>query len=552
MLGWEFPPFITGGLGTACAGLTRALAKQGTDLTFVLPGPADPDAVEHMQIIAPGLITSPACTTHEPSQQPSTVDASATPHNVAADPVDADPVDADPVDADPVAKPLESPQAPSHHGTAAERPTPTTANLDVNTNTGAYASAYGPGTQSTPAEAVQWAAESDAILQKAHGDSSRSFVDHRSERTTRAHPITQGQPNGTPPYQQDTPHQGPHNISADHTTPIDLGDADDLLGEPRAGDTGGNDIIDEVRQFADFANAAVANLEFDVIHAHDWLTWPAALRIARRTGKPLIVHVHSTEFDRSGESVHPVIHDIERRGMLGAMRVITVSQLTHNIVVERYGVDPAKVTVVYNGVEIDPLDSGLKPIGRREKIILYFGRITRQKGPEFFIRAAARVLERRQDVRFVVAGSGDLYQRCVELAAELGIGQHFLFTGFLQGTDIQRVFSMADLFVMPSVSEPFGIAPLEAMSHDVPVLISKSSGVSEVLTHALKVDFWDTEAMADKMLAVLRYPPLGRTLRRSGPMDIRRLTWDDAARKCRKAYEEVAAAMGSAVHQTPA
>ena len=177
------------------------------------------------------------------------------------------------------------------------------------------------------------------------------------------------------------------------------------------------------------------------------------------------------------------------------------------------------------------------------KIILYFGRITRQKGPEFFIRAAARVLELRQDVRFIVAGSGDLYSRCVELAAQLGIGQHFLFTGFLRGGDIQRVFAMADLFVMPSVSEPFGIAPLEAMSHDVPVLISKSSGVSEVLTHALKVDFWDTEAMADRMLAVLRYPPLGRTLRRSGPLDLRRLTWDDAARTCKTTYEECLRAM---------
>jgi glycogen(starch) synthase len=216
-------------------------------------------------------------------------------------------------------------------------------------------------------------------------------------------------------------------------------------------------------------------------------------------------------------------------------------------VIRRYGVNPDKVTVVYNGVAIDPIASGVRPIGRREKIVLYFGRITRQKGPEYFIRAAARVLEVQPTVRFIVAGSGDLYQRCIELAAELGIGQYFLFTGFLRGADIDKIFAMADLFVMPSVSEPFGIAPLEAMGHDVPVLISKSSGASEVITHALKVDFWDTEAMADKIVAVLRHPPLGQTLRRHGVIDIRRLTWDDAAGRCQRVYGEVVAAMGSTV-----
>ena len=197
---------------------------------------------------------------------------------------------------------------------------------------------------------------------------------------------------------------------------------------------------------------------------------------------PLVVGLFVTAVEQqplvvnnSGEQVNQRVYDIERRGMHGAMRVITVSRLTRNIVIRRYGVNPDKVTVVYNGVAIDPIEIGIRPIGRREKIVLYFGRITRQKGPEYFIRAAARVLEVESNVRFIVAGSGDLYQRCIELAAELGIGQHFLFTGFLRGADIDKIFAMADLFVMPSVSEPFGIAPLEAMGHDVPVLISKSS-----------------------------------------------------------------------------
>jgi len=494
MLGWEFPPFITGGLGTACAGLTRALAKGGTDLTFVLPGPADPNAVEHMQLIAPGQVStgsSQAGVRDHSQAEPSPASFSTTPPSGATVPPSSAP------------SPLPEQTSPQ--------------DIDPIATMGSYASAYAGATPSTAAQAVQWAAESDA-------QPSAGPDDLPSPRRNAAEPEhgMNEQP-ACEPLGDD---------SAEHS----------VVNDDSGGEGGG--IIDAVRRYARFVETAVADLNFDVIHAHDWLTWPAALRVARRTGRPLIVHVHSTEFDRSGESVHPVIHDIERRGMLGAMRVITVSQLTRNIVVERYGVDPAKVTVVYNGIEMDPIDSGLSPIGRREKIVLYFGRITRQKGPEFFIRAAARVLELRQDVRFVVAGSGDLYQRCVELAAELGIGQHFLFTGFLRGEDIQKVFSMADLFVMPSVSEPFGIAPLEAMSHDVPVLISKSSGVSEVLTHALKVDFWDTEAMADKILAVLRYPPLGRTLRRAGPLDLRRLTWDDAARKCRQAYTEVVAAMG--------
>jgi glycosyltransferase involved in cell wall biosynthesis len=343
----------------------------------------------------------------------------------------------------------------------------------------------------------------------------------------------------------------PEPAAADVSTPVQqnqppIADAHPPAPPPQSTDYGG-DIMTDVRRFAAFALQAAETRTFDVIHAHDWMTYPAGLAVARRTGRPLVVHVHSTEFDRSGEQVNQRVYDIERRGMHGAIRVITVSRLTRNIVTRRYGVNPDKVTVVYNGVAIDPIAIGAKPIGRREKIVLYFGRITRQKGPEYFIRAAARVLQVEPNVRFIVAGSGDLYRRCIELAAELGIGQHFLFTGFLRGADIDKIFAMADLFVMPSVSEPFGIAPLEAMGHDVPVLISKSSGASEVITHALKVDFWDTEAMADKIVAVLRHPPLGQTLRRHGVIDIRRLTWDDAAARCERVYVDVVAAMTAAV-----
>jgi len=468
MLGWEFPPYITGGLGTACHGLTRAMDARGMAITFVMPGATDPNASAHVDLLSPETVDAkpqmfPATATKSPPAQP---DAA-------------------------------TPQPPASSETA-----PFSDDVEF---------VHLPVRLTQPYEAADADCPVAAI---GTGPQGKTASPAAADEQTRE--------------------------------PLDA-DADDAFTPDQPAEGGktdySGDVMTEVRRFAAFARAAASQRDFDVVHAHDWMTYPAGLEVARRTGKPLVVHVHSTEFDRSGEQVNQQIYDIERRGMHGAMRVITVSRLTRNIVIRRYGVNPDKVTVVYNGVAIDPIAAGARPIGRREKIVLYFGRITRQKGPEYFIRAAARVLEVEPEVRFIVAGSGDLYRRCIELAAELGIGQHFLFTGFLRGADIDKVFAMADLFVMPSVSEPFGIAPLEAMGHDVPVLISKSSGASEVLTHALKCDFWDTEAMADKIVAVLRHPPLGQTLRRHGVIDIRRLTWADAAARCEQVYEEVSAAM---------
>ena len=282
--------------------------------------------------------------------------------------------------------------------------------------------------------------------------------------------------------------------------------------------------------------------DFDVIHAHDWLTYPAGMALAGVTGKPLIAHVHATEFDRAGEHVNQGVYDIERMGMHAADRVIAVSLLTKKVCITRYGVPEQKVEVVYNGVEQDDVQprEGAR-IESDDKIVLFLGRITMQKGPEYFIRAAKRVLEKVENVKFVVAGSGDMALRMIDEAAHLGIGHKVLFTGFLRGRDVERVYKMADCYVMPSVSEPFGIAPLEAMLHDVPVIISKQSGVAEVLTHALKVDFWDTDEMANKIVAVLRHAPLSKTLRAHAPFELRRLTWDGAAEKCVKVYERAGA-----------
>ena len=299
-----------------------------------------------------------------------------------------------------------------------------------------------------------------------------------------------------------------------------------------------------MHRYARLATVHSRTENFDVIHAHDWMTYPAGIAVAALTGKPLVVHIHSTEFDRSGENVNQVVYDIERQGLHYAAKVIAVSYLTKRVVSSRYGINDDKIEVVYNAIERNgqyldaPKEAGIR---KDEKIVLFLGRITMQKGPEYFLAAAKKVLEVMDDVKFVMAGSGDLIGRSVELAAEMGIGHKVLFTGFLRGDDVDRVFRMADLFVMPSVSEPFGLVPLEALRNDVPVIISKQSGVAEVLNHVLKVDFWDIDEMANKIVAVLRHPPLQATLREHGNFEVRKLSWDQAGRKCLEIYESVMA-----------
>lgn len=302
------------------------------------------------------------------------------------------------------------------------------------------------------------------------------------------------------------------------------------------------DLFGEVERYARLAGQIARQERFDIVHAHDWMTFPAGIAASALSGRPLVVHVHSTEFDRSGEHVNQRVYEIERQGMHAAARVVAVSFLTRKIVASRYGVPEDRIEVVYNAIETDGGQLGEQlpaAIGRGEKIVLFLGRITMQKGPEYFLAAAKRVLEVMDNVRFLMAGSGDMIRRTIELAAEMGIGHKVLFTGFLRGRDVDRAFRMADLYVMPSVSEPFGIAPLEALSHDVPVIISKQSGVAEVLTHALKVDFWDINEMANKIIAVLRHPPLHATLREHGSFEIRKLSWRDSASRCLRIYRSV-------------
>jgi glycosyltransferase involved in cell wall biosynthesis len=299
----------------------------------------------------------------------------------------------------------------------------------------------------------------------------------------------------------------------------------------------GPTLMDEVKRYALIAAQVAASQEFDVIHAHDWLTYEAGISAKKVSGKPLVVHMHATEFDRSGENINQQVYEIERRGMEAADRVIAVSHLTRNVVIEKYGIDPEKVVVVHNAVE--PADKsefyGLER-GVKEKVVTFLGRITFQKGPEYFIEAAYKVLQKDDNVRFVMAGSGDMLNRMIKRVAELKIATKFHFTGFLKGKEVDQMFALSDVYVMPSVSEPFGISPLEAMRSNVPVVISKQSGVSEVLKHALKVDFWDIDALADSIYGLLHYGGLSRMFKALGKVEVDNMKWDHAAAKVKDVY----------------
>jgi glycosyltransferase involved in cell wall biosynthesis len=302
----------------------------------------------------------------------------------------------------------------------------------------------------------------------------------------------------------------------------------------------GHDLMEEVARYALVGAAIAANSEFDVIHAHDWLTYSAGVAAKKISGKPLVVHMHATEFDRSGENYNENVYEIERKGMAEADRVITVSNLTRNIVIDRYHIDPEKVITVHNAVEPTEQTELLNAEKHvKEKIVTFLGRITFQKGPEYFIEAACKVLERDKNVRFVMAGTGDLMEKMIKRVAKLKISSHFHFTGFLKGENVDRMFAMSDVYVMPSVSEPFGISPLEAMRSNVPVVISKQSGVAEVLDHVMKVDFWDVDAMADAIYGLLHYKSINDMFITHGSEEVNNLKWESAARKVADVYESV-------------
>lgn len=476
MLGWEFPPFIAGGLGVACYGLTKALDRMGHEVLFVLPKPVDRSHSSHVRMLSPDSLAAAAA-------------QSAVENAMSVQPEDE-------VTLDPSGNPVY----------AFERTTFTSIPAG-------FSSSYGGG---RPVDASRMAAI--ARLQ--------SEILSASERAD-LEKVASGA----------LPDVLPHSGSVQQAT---VPESRGTIGGGAGIAYEGLDLLHETERYARLAVALTRKQDFDVIHAHDWLTYPAGLALKAVSRRPLVIHVHSTEFDRSGNNVNQKVYEIERAGMHGADRVIAVSQLTKSICVRRYGVSPGKIDVVYNGIERDIQQPVASAIESTDRIVLFLGRITMQKGPEYFIAAAKRVLEKLPDVKFVLAGSGDMALRMIELAANMGIGHKVLFTGFLRGKDVDKVYRMADCYVMPSVSEPFGLAALEAINHNVPVILSKTSGASEVLQHVLKVDFWDIDEMANKIVAVLNHPPLSNTLKEHGSFELHRLTWEGAAERCVQSYQAAA------------
>ena len=442
MIGWEYPPRITGGLGIACRGIARSLARRGHQVDFLLPRCEGGEmGDEGVRVFGPEPVLFTVEELREYTLHLQRFQAGST---------------------------------PSPYESAAVRP----------------ADAGGAETAVV--------AESIPVL-------------------------------------------SPEGLSAEY--------ADGFL---RGGY--GDHIYKEIHAFARLAGLLVQKKPYDVIHAHDWMTFPAARAAAAASGLPLVCHVHATEFDRSGEHVNQYIYDLERETLQACDQIITVSNYTRQILIERYGIPAGKITPVHNAVEFElpqpassaassQAEAGPEAAGPapRERIVLFLGRITFQKGPDYFVRAARRVVERLggRGVRFVMAGTGDMYARMIELAADLGVGRYFHYTGFLDREQVRRIYEMSDLYVMPSVSEPFGISPLEAMVHGVPVIVSKQSGVSEVIANCIKVDFWDVEALADAIVQVLEGGQDRDRLQAGAREEVRSITWATAATRIEAVYRHL-------------
>ena len=301
-----------------------------------------------------------------------------------------------------------------------------------------------------------------------------------------------------------------------------------------------DNLLEEINNYSIVAGVIARTIPCDIIHAHDWLTYPAGIHAKQVTGKPLVIHVHATDFDRSRGHVNPTVFNIERDGMIHADHIITVSNLTRRTVIEHYGIPPEKVTTVHNAVE--PLSQEyleIKPPHKHDKVVTFLGRITMQKGPEYFVEAAAQVLHKMHNVQFVMAGSGDMMEKMINLAAKRDIADRFHFTGFLKGKQVYEMLAASDVYIMPSVSEPFGISPLEAMQMGVPSIISKQSGCAEILDNVIKVDYWDTNAIADAVYSILMYPAMYKQLRDHGRDEVGRIVWKKAGAKIIYIYKRL-------------
>lgn len=417
MLGWEFPPYNSGGLGVACEGMARSFVKRGMDVTFVMPKAPKNAKSDFLNLLV-------------------------------ADNLEYD--------------------------------------VDVSQ-------------QSVPFEVKAV----DSLITAYSNESSyrETYKQYESVTLSLKSKI----------YQND---------AADNSF--------DLNNQY------GSDLYSEVWRYSQKVGAIAKETQFDVIHAHDWHTYQAGIEAKKVSGKPLIVHIHNTSFDRSGGNPNPQEYNIEYEGFHGSDKVIAISQFVKNTLITHYGVPSEKVEVVHNGIDVDAYtyQDYKSQIKEKDKVVLFAGRVTLQKGPDYFIKAAHKVVQKNKNVKFILAGNGDMLNKSVELAAELGLSNHFIFSGRYTKEEGVKLMNMADVFVMPSVSEPFGLVPLEAMIQKTPTIISKQSGVAEVLANTLRVDFWDVDALANKIHSVINYGALHEQLSEYGATEVKNLTWDPNAEKC--------------------
>ena len=480
MLGWEYPPHISGGLGTACEGLTRALASHGVEIDFLVPRLYGEENAPHMLLL--GAASAQA-------MPPAPVE----PLDVLTELISAEPALAtDPI----LTAAAEAAQAHQPSG-------PEVRMIRVPAMLKPYLD------QATYRELVTTGA-----LQGTAADIVATEIVHSLPGP-------------------------PHEITRLEHVRLP-GDDLPFADEADAGAHYGDDLFAEVARYAMAATRRVSGRKYDLVHAHDWMTFPAGIEIARRAGAPLLVHVHSLEYDRAGHGADRDIVAVERQGLENATRVIAVSYYTRGLINRVHNIPLDKIAVVHNGVYArETVEAYTEQRSSTGPVVLFLGRVTFQKGPEYFVQAAARVLEHVPDAVFIMAGSGDMLPRMMALVEDLGITESFRFPGFVRGAELERTFSTADVYVMPSVSEPFGIAPLEAMSYDRPVIVSKQSGVSEVLRNALKVDFWDVDKIASQIVALLELPELRRVIVERAREEIRHIHWDAAAEKLVPVYESV-------------
>jgi len=302
-------------------------------------------------------------------------------------------------------------------------------------------------------------------------------------------------------------------------------------------DVYGYNVMRKVSLYTRLAEQIAQRSEFDIVHAHDWITFAAGVRIKKNSGKPLILHVHSLETDRAGDHIRNAIYDLEKESMTLADCIFSVSQYTKDQITKHYGIEPSKIHVVHNGIE--PGDMPRKPHQLRDKLVVFLGRLTHQKGPEFLLETAEKVAQVFPRVKFVVAGTGDQFAHTLETTAYKKMGGKFIFAGFLSKAKVDELLSMADVYFMPSVSEPFGITALEAAQHHVPSVLSSQSGAAEVMKASLKADFWDTDKYANYIYALLKYRALNHELTENAKTELDKLTWDHTAQRIWDVYQQL-------------